>query len=61
LAPSFQVWVAANDRSRAYGCGRLADGCPDSLPISVENSLAFDTVRLIEVPWFDGEKVECSI
>ena len=55
------MWVAANDRSRAYGCGRLADGCPDSLPISVENSLAFDTVRLIEVPWFDGEKVECSI
>jgi len=48
------------DRSRAYANGRLADGCLDALLITVENSLAVDTIRLIDVLWFSGEKVEAA-
>lgn len=50
LALEFDVWVAANDRTRAYGEGCLADGCmaqfPDMGGSGVEAS------RLIDVVWF---------
>src|SRR6266511_1394209 len=32
LALGFAVWVAANDRSRPLGGGRLGDGCVEALP-----------------------------
>jgi len=45
----FDVWIAANDRSRAYGDGRLADGCLVALPEGLASGL--DSVRLIDVLW----------
>jgi type II restriction enzyme len=51
LALGFEVWIAANDRARAYAAGRLADGCLDRLPPALEGSPAADTIRLIDVLW----------
>lgn len=53
LALGFEVWVAANDRSRAYGSGRLADGCRTELPAAFASSPAAETIRLIDVLWLD--------
>lgn len=62
LALGFKVWVAANDRGRPYGPGRLADGCLECLPAPLESSLAVDTIRLIDALWLDarGEGVEAA-
>ena len=62
LALGFKVWVAANDRARPYGAGRLADGCLDALPPALESSLAVDTIRLIDALWLSpgGERVEAA-
>jgi len=49
----FQVWIAANDRSRTYMGGQLSDGCMDRLPASVQD--AADSVRLIDVVWMDPD------
>lgn len=51
IALGFRVWIAANDRSRAYGQGVLGDGCLDQLPLDAAEAL--DSVRLIDVVWFD--------
>lgn len=51
-ALGFDVWVAANDRSRPFGNGRLADGCIAQLPSSVQGG--GDAVALIDVIWFVG-------
>ncbi|MBC7906209.1 MAG: type II restriction endonuclease [Rhodospirillaceae bacterium] len=58
-ALGFDVWIAANDRSRSYGDGRLGDGCLTSLPTAVEQSPGADAIRLIDVLWLerDGTKV----
>lgn len=50
-ALGFDVWVAANDRNRSYGAGRLCDGCLDQLPPQING--AADAVRLIDVVWLD--------
>ena len=50
-ALGFDVWVAANDRGRACGDGRLGDGCLDALPQALEQSPGADAVRLIDVIW----------
>lgn len=62
LALGYKVWIAANDRARAYGAGRLADGCLDSLPPAIENSLAIDTIRLIDALWLSpsADRVEAA-
>ena len=52
-ALGFDVWVAANDRSRPYGGGRLSDGCLDALPPALEQAPGADAVRLIDVLWLD--------
>jgi type II restriction enzyme len=31
-ALGYSVWIAANDRNRVFGAGRLADGCIENLP-----------------------------
>ncbi len=49
----FEVWIAANDRSRAYGSGRLCDGCLEALPAAVEAAPGAEAVRLIDVLWID--------
>ena len=50
-ALGFDVWVAANDRGRACGDGRLGDGCLEALPQALEQSPGADAVRLIDVIW----------
>jgi type II restriction enzyme len=62
LRLGFGVWIASNDRSRAYGGGRLSDGCLDRLPRAVEATGAADTVRLIDVLWVDpdGERIAAA-
>jgi type II restriction enzyme len=47
-ALGFEVWVAANDRARALGDGRLGDGCATALPAALD---AIDSVPLIDVIW----------
>lgn len=52
LALGYDVWVAANDRGRQIGDGKLGDGCLTALP-SNPQGLAVDAVRLIDVLWLD--------
>jgi type II restriction enzyme len=52
-ALGFDVWIAANDRSRPLGTGRLGDGCLEALPESVAAMPGADAVRLIDVLWLD--------
>jgi type II restriction enzyme len=47
----FDVWIASNDRSRAYENGILGDGCLVQLP--AEATAGLESVRLIDVVWFD--------
>jgi len=48
-ALGFDVWIAANDRGRTYGAGRLGDGCLSRLPDGI--TAGMDSVRLIDVVW----------
>ncbi len=51
LSLGFDVWIASNDRSRAYAGGQLGDGCVTEL---VANGVtAAESVRLIDVIWID--------
>lgn len=50
-ALGFDVWVASNDRGRAFGTGTLGDGCLEQLPTGQESMS--ESVRLIDVIWFD--------
>lgn len=52
-ALGYGVWIAANDRSRPYDGGKLADGCLDKLPDTVEQTSGADAIRLIDVLWLD--------
>jgi len=54
-ALGFGVWIASNDRSRAYGNGRLGDGCLADLPKEIAQLPAADTIRLIDVLWISAE------
>ena len=49
----FDVWVAQNDRGRAYAGGPLGDGCLDALPSWIEAHPGADAVKLIDVLWID--------
>jgi type II restriction enzyme len=49
-ALGFDVWIAANDQSRAVGDGKLGDGCLAALPPSLA---AIDSVPLIDVIWLE--------
>ena len=51
----FSVWVAANDRNRSHGGGRLGDGCLEALPDSIGKASGADAIRLIDVLWLDGD------
>jgi type II restriction enzyme len=51
----FDVWIAANDRNRLYNGVRLADGCLESLPRSVNETSEAEAVRLIDVLWLDSD------
>lgn len=54
-ALGYAVWIAANDRSRAYGSGQLSDGCLVTLPAPLVSAPGADAVRLIDVLWLDSE------
>lgn len=51
LSLGFDVWIASNDRSRPCGDGVLGDGCLTQLPASA--AVGTDSVRLIDVVWFE--------
>lgn len=53
LSLGYQVWVANNDKGRAYAGGRLDDGCLAALPEPIRSSPAHDTIALIDVLWLD--------
>lgn len=53
LALGFAVWVAANDRGRLHGTGRLGDGCLETLPGPLEESPGSEAIRLIDVLWLE--------
>ena len=53
LALGFDVWIASNDRSRAYGGGQLGDGCLATL--AADGVKAAESVRLIDVIWMERE------
>jgi type II restriction enzyme len=54
-ALGYDVWIASNDRSRAYGAGVLGDGCLAALPASLAAASAIDAIRLIDVIWLSRE------
>jgi type II restriction enzyme len=53
-ALGFEVWIASNDRSRAYGGGQLGDGCLTAL-VDEAGQPAAEAVRLIDVIWLDRQ------
>lgn len=53
LALGFDVWIAANDRSREHGGGRLGDGCVSEFPPPLAASPGADAIRLIDVLWLE--------
>ena len=52
-ALGYEVWVAANDRARPCGDGRLSDGCLETLPPAVAGAPGADAIRLIDVLWLE--------
>jgi len=52
-ALSFSVWIASNDKSRAYADGKLGEGCLDALPEVLMNTPGADAIKLIDVLWLD--------
>lgn len=49
----FDVWIAANDRSRKLGDASLGDGCLASLPEPLASGAGAEMVRLIDVLWLN--------
>lgn len=52
-ALGYDVWIAANDRSRTYGDSRLDEGCLDVLPPDIASGPGADSIRLIDVLWIE--------
>lgn len=52
LAVGFDVWVAANDRGRPLGSGKLGDRCLKRLPLP-STTPGLEAIRLIDVLWLD--------
>ena len=53
LALGYDVWIAANDRSRSFNGSALAAGCLKRLPDIISTSKGADSIRLIDVLWFE--------
>lgn len=56
-ALGFEVFVAANDRRRAYQGGMLGDGCLDELPRAIAAEDGADAIRLIDVLWLRNDAI----
>lgn len=54
-ALGYDVWIAANDRSRPFNGSTLGHGCLDRLPDSLAVSEGADSIRLIDVLWLDRD------
>ena len=54
LALGYKVWIAANDRGRAYNGTTLAAGCLERLPPSIEEAAGAESIRLIDVLCLDA-------
>jgi type II restriction enzyme len=52
-ALGFDVWIAANDRARSCGQGKLGDGCLGILPPSIAGAPGAEAVRLIDILWLE--------
>ena len=59
-ALDYDVWIAANDRSRAYNGGKLGEGCLERLPEAIEKAPGADAIRLIDVLWLDRGKAHVA-
>jgi type II restriction enzyme len=60
-ALGYDVWIASNDRSRAYSGGVLGDGCLQVLPVALASASAIDAIRLIDVIWLNqGNGLVCA-
>lgn len=59
-ALGFAVWIAANDRGRPIGGGRLGDGCLEELPAPLCEVPGADAIRLIDVLWLDKSSLTVS-
>ena len=59
-ALGFDVFVAANDRGRTWQGGVLGDGCLEELPPALAGGPGGDTIRLIDVIWFDRANGEVA-
>ncbi|MCP1612071.1 type II restriction enzyme [Azospirillum lipoferum] len=59
-ALGYDVWIAANDRSRAYDGGKLGEGCLERLPEAIEKAPGADAIRLIDVLWLDRGKAHVA-
>ena len=57
-ALGYEIHIAANDRNRPCGDGRLGDRCLEELPEALRVAPGADAVRLIDVLWVkDGDAV----
>lgn len=54
-ALEFDVWIAANDQNRLLNGGKLGDNCLTEMPAAISDTAGRDTVRLIDVIWFDNQ------
>jgi type II restriction enzyme len=54
-ALGFDVWIAANDRARDTGTGKLGDGCLETLPPTLAGAPGADAIRLIDVLWLERD------
>lgn len=52
-ALGYSVWIATNDRGRAYAQSVLGEGCLRCLPAALDTHRADETIRLIDVLWLD--------
>ncbi len=59
-ALGYDVWIAANDRSREYAGGRLCDGCLEALPGGLDEVAGADAVRLIDILWLERGSAEVA-
>lgn len=53
LALGYDVWIAANDRSRSFAGAPLGHGCLERLPDTIATSKGADSIRLIDVLWLE--------
>jgi type II restriction enzyme len=50
----YDIWIAANDASRMFEGAPLGRGCLERLPPSIAASPGADSIRLIDILWFEA-------